>query len=220
MRRYLTGLLCCGGAVVYLLFYTLENRGARRLRGASPRALISSSHGSSTNPKPNSTTTKVPGATFRLHGDDDECDVLLCGMSGVGKSTLLHNVMAGTVEHSCFPVPDEWHKFAEQLRLHGPFVDNAFKVRHIDTCRKQCSGCGTTRIKITADLAVLRRHWADRVLAQYKGGVLYAMRKTMWNCLGQWARQGVDEDYDLTVNVGLDGRYCVRAGGRANETDA
>ena len=66
MRRYLTGLHCCGGAVVYLLFYTLENRGARRLRGASP-------------------------------------------------------------------------------------------------------------------LSVLRRHWTDRVLAQYKGGVLYAMRKTMWN---------------------------------------
>ncbi len=73
---------------------------------------------------------------------------------------------------------------------------------------------------MTADLSVLRRHWTDRVLAQYKGGVLYAMRKTMWNCLGQWARQGVDEDYDLTVNVGLDGRYCVRAGGRANETHA
>ena len=108
----------------------------------------------------------------------------------------------------------------EEFRLHGPFVDNTFKVRHVDTCRKQCSGCGKTRIKMTADLAVLRRHWTDRVLAQYKGGVLYAMRKTMWNCLGQWARQGVDEDYDLTVNVGLDGRYCVRAGGRANETRA
>ena len=100
--------------------------------------------------------------------------------------------------------------------MHGPFVDNTFKVRHIDTCRKQCSGCGKTRIKMTADLSVLRRHWTDRVLAQYKGGVLYAMRKTMWNCLGQWARS-VDEDYDLTVNVGLDGRYCVRAG---NETYA
>ena len=105
MRRYLTGLLCCGGAVVYLLFYTLEkNRGAsRRLRGASrPRALI---------------------------------------------------------------------------------------------------GNATT-------------------MAQYKGGVLYAMRKTMWNCLGQWARSQDVEDYDLTVNVGLDGRYCVRAGGRANQTRA
>ena len=110
MRRYLTGLLCCGGAVVYLLFYTLENRGARRLRGASPRALISSSHGngSSTNPKPNSTTTKVPGATFRYHADDGECDVLLCGMSGVGKSTLLRNIKLGTVEHACYPVPREW----------------------------------------------------------------------------------------------------------------
>ena len=109
MRRYLTGLLCCGGAVVYLLFYTLENRGARRLRGASPRALISQPHGNgSTNPKPNSTTTKVPGATFRLHGDDDECDVLLCGMSGVGKSTLLRNIKLGTVEHACYPVPREW----------------------------------------------------------------------------------------------------------------
>ena len=220
MRRYLTGLLCCGGAVVYLLFYTLENRGARRLRGASPRALISSSHGNgSTNPKPNSTSTKVPGATFRFHGDDDECDVLLCGMSGVGKSTLLRNIKLGTVAHSCYPVPSEWHAFAEQLRLHGPFVDNTFKVRHVDTCRKQCTGCGTTRIKMTADLSVLAEHWTDRVLAQYKGGVLYAMRKTMWNCLGQWARSA-DEDYDLTVNVGLDGRYCVRAGGRANETYA
>ena len=110
MRRYLTGLLCCSSAVVYLLFYTLENRGARRLRGASPRALISSSHGngSSTNPKPNSTSTKVPGATFRFHGDDDECDVLLCGMSGVGKSTLLRNIKLGTVEHACYPVPREW----------------------------------------------------------------------------------------------------------------
>ena len=105
MRGYLTGLLCCSGAVVYLLFYTLENRGARRLRGAA------------------------------------------------------------------------------------------------------------------ASPSVLRRHWTDRVLAQYKGGVLYAMRKTMWNCLGQWARSQ-DEGYDLTVNVGLDGRYCVRAGGRANKTHA
>ena len=208
MRRYLTGLLCCGGAVVYLLFSTLENRGARRLRGASrPRALIGNA------------TTKVPGATFRFHADE-ECDVVLCGMSGVGKSTLLRNVKAGTVAHSCHPVPSEWDAFEEQLRLHGPFVDNTFKVRHIDTCRKQCSGCGTTRIKITADLSVLRRHWADRVLAQYKGGVLYAMRKTMWNCLGQWARSQDVQDYDLTVNVGLDGRYCVRAGGRANQTRA
>ena len=56
-----------------------------------------------------------------------------------------------------------------------------------------------------------------RVMARYKGGVLYSMRKNMWNCLGQWARS-VDEDYDLTVNVGLDGRYCVRA--RANATYA
>ena len=84
--------------------------------------------------------------------------------------------------------------------------------------QKSCSGCGTTRIKINADLSVLRRHWTDRVLAQYKGGVLYAMRKTMWNCLGQWDRD--DEDWDLTVNVGLDGRYCVRAGGRADKTHA
>ena len=77
MRRYLAGLLCCSGAVVYLLFYTLENRGAssRRLRGASrPRALIGNA------------TTKVPGATFRYHADD-ECDVLLCGMSGVGTAS-------------------------------------------------------------------------------------------------------------------------------------
>ena len=73
---------------------------------------------------------------------------------------------------------------------------------------------------MTADLAVLKKHWADRVLAQYKGGVLYAMRKTMWNCLGQWARSQDVQAYDLTVNVGPDGRYCVRAGGRANETPA
>ena len=109
MRRYLTGLLCCGGAVVYLLFYTLENRGAssRRLRGASrPRALIGNA------------TTKVPGATFRYHADDGECDVLLCGMSGVGKSTLLRNVKAGTVAHSCHPVPREWDAFEEQLLQH------------------------------------------------------------------------------------------------------
>ena len=223
MYRYLTGLLCCGGAVVYLLFYTLESRGEpaalRRLRGAAPRALISSSHGNGFSTNAGSASTKVPDATFRLHGDDDECDVLLCGMSGVGKSTLLHNIKAGTVEHACHPLPRAWDAFAQDLRLHGPFVDNTFKVRHIDTCRLQCSGCGKTRIKMTADLSVLRRHWANRILAQYKGGVLYAMRKTMWNCLGQWG-QGADEDYDLTVNVGLDGRYCVRAGSRANETHA
>ena len=120
MRGYLTGLLCCSSAVVYLLFYTLENHNGsgvsssalRRLRGASPRALISSSHGhGSTNPKPNSTTTKVPGATLRMRRGDSECDALLCGMSGVGKSTLLRNVKAGTVAHSCYPVPDEWHAF-------------------------------------------------------------------------------------------------------------
>ena len=136
------------------------------------------------------------------------------------KSTLLHNIKAGTVEHACYPVPRQWDAFAEELRLHGPFGDNSFKARHVDTCRLPCSGCGTTRIKMTADLSVLRRHWANRVLAQYKGGVLYAMRKTMWNCLGQWAQSQDVEDYDLTVNVGLDGRYCVRAGGRANETYA
>ena len=136
------------------------------------------------------------------------------------KSTLLHNIKAGTVEHACYPVPRQWDAFAEELRLHGPFGDNSFKARHVDTCRLPCSGCGTTRIKMTADLSVLRRHWANRVLAQYKGGVLYAMRKNMWNCLGQWARSQDAEDYDLTVNVGLDGRYCVRAGGRANATYA
>ena len=111
MRRYLTGLLCCGGAVVYLLFYTLEkNRGAsRRLRGASrPRALIGNA------------TTKVPGATFRFHGDDDDCDVLLCGMSGVGKSTLLRNIKMGTVAHSCHPVPDEWDAFVAVWNFVSP----------------------------------------------------------------------------------------------------
>ena len=112
MRRYLTGLLCCGGAVVYLLFYTLESRGEPaalwRLRGAAPRALISSSHGNGFSTNAGSASTKVPDATFRLHGDDDECDVLLCGMSGVGKSTLLRNIKLGTVEHACYPVPREW----------------------------------------------------------------------------------------------------------------
>ena len=111
MRRYLTGLLCCGGAVVYLLFYTLENRGAssRRLRGASrPRALIGNA------------TTKVPGATLRMRRGDSECDALLCGMSGVGKSTLLRNVKAGTVAHSCYPVPDEWHAFVAVWNFVSP----------------------------------------------------------------------------------------------------
>ena len=126
MRRYLTGLLCCFGAIIYVLFYTLENRGAssaaiRRLRGASPRALISSSHGNgSTNPKPNSTTTKVPGATLRMRRGDSECDALLCGTSGVGKSTLLRNVKAGTVAHSCYPVPDEWHAFVAVWNFVSP----------------------------------------------------------------------------------------------------
>jgi len=45
------------------------------------------------------------------HGSLLECDVLLCGMSGVGKSTLLHNAKVGTVEHACFPVPSEWRAF-------------------------------------------------------------------------------------------------------------
>ena len=190
MLRYLFGLLCCSGATL-----SQETRSAS-VRGASrPRGLISTAH-------------------------SDECDVLLCGMSGVGKSTLLHNIKVGTVEHSCYPVPREWDAFAEDLRLHGPFGDNSFKVRHVDTCRLPCAGCGSKRIKMTADLAVLRRHWMKRITARYKGGVLYAMRKNMWNCLGQWARSQDAEDYDLTVNVGLDGRYCVRAGGRANATYA
>ena len=129
MPGYLKGLLCCSGAVVYLLFYTLEDRGAA-LRGAS-RALISTAHanGPSTFAEPSSTTR-----------DDDECDVLLCGISGVGKSTLLHNIKAGTVEHACYPVPRQWDAFAEELRLHGPFGDNSFKARHVDTCRLPCAG--------------------------------------------------------------------------------
>ena len=92
--------------------------------------------------------------------------------------------------------------------------------RRRDGCIIAPRRCGSKRIKMTADLAVLRRHWMKRVMARYKGGVLYAMRKNMWNCLGQWARSQDADDYDLTVNVGLDGRYCVRAGGRANETHA
>ena len=212
MPGNLKGLLFCSGAVVYLLFHTLEKNRGVALRGAS-RALISTSHGSE------SSTFAEPSSTTKIHRDDADCDVLLCGLSGVGKSTLLHNIKAGTVEHSCYPVPPEWDTFADELRLHGPFGDNSFNVNHIDTCRLPCTGCGKTRIKMTADLSVLRLHWADRVQAQYKGGVLYAMRKTMWNCLSQWARS-IDEDYDLTVNVGLDGRYCVRAGDRANETYA
>jgi len=61
-----------------------------------------------------------------------------------------------------------------------------------------------------------------RVVAQYKGGVGYATRKSMWKCYSQWgpgSSQGVvDDDFDLTVNVGVNGRYCVRAGGDATTT--
>mgnify|MGYP004185700841 CR=1 FL=1 len=105
--------------------------------------------------------------------------------------------------------------------MHGPFADKTFRVRHIDTCNLPCSGCGknVTRIKMSADFGVIARHWTDRVVAQYKGGVGYAIRKTMWKCYSQWGpgpSQGVvDDDFDLTVNVGVDGRYCVRAGGDA-----
>ena len=85
------------------------------VRASRPRGLISTAH-------------------------SGECDALLCGMSGVGKSTLLHNIKVGTVEHSCYPVPREWEAFAEELRVHGPFGDNSFKVRHVDTCRLPCAG--------------------------------------------------------------------------------
>ena len=37
MRRYLTGLLCCFGAIIYVLFYTLENRGASSYFGGTGR---------------------------------------------------------------------------------------------------------------------------------------------------------------------------------------
>ena len=52
----------------------------------------------------------------------------------------VHNIKVGTVEHSCYPVPREWDAFAEELRLHGPFGDSSFKVRHVDTCRLPCAG--------------------------------------------------------------------------------
>ena len=97
MQRYLFGLLCASGAIIALSQEAV--RGATR-----PRGLISTAHSDELS---------------------DECDVLLCGMSGVGKSTLLHNIKVGTVEHSCYPVPHEWAAFAEELRLHGPFGDNS-----------------------------------------------------------------------------------------------
>ena len=62
-----------------------------------------------------------------------------------------------------------------------------------------------------------QRDWDGRAGVDVSPSI-YAMRKNMWNCLGQWARSQDAEDYDLTVNVGLDGRYCVRA--RANATYA
>ena len=189
------------------------------LRGASsPPLLISTAHGNGSSTflrEVWNITSATSNKTNRLVGDDGGCDALLCGMSGVGKSTLLHHAKHGTVEHSCFPVPSEWRAFAEDLRLHGPFADKTFKVRHIDTCNLPCSGCGQTRIKMSADFAVIARHWKDRVMAQYKGGLGYALRKAMWNCYGHWGSQDVDEDYDLTVNVVADGRYCVWAGGDA-----
>ena len=70
------------------------------------------------------------------------------------------------------PRAAQWGRWQERLRT----LYNTFKVRHIDTCRKQCSGCGADQ---DAADDVTRRHWTDRVLAQYKGGVLYAMRKTI-----------------------------------------
>ena len=245
MRRFLTGLLCGCGVWIYFLSYSLETRGAaagasasstgllketrtmtktRRiasLRGASPLpALISTAHGNGSSTflrevwNITSDNSLVDDKMTRLVGADGGCDALLCGMSGVGKSTLLHHAKLGTVEHSCFPVPSEWRAFAEEVRLHGPFADKTFRVRHIDTCNLPCSGCRITRIKMSADLAVLARHWKDRVMAQYKGGLGYALRKAMWNCYGHWGSQDV-HDYDLTVNVGADGRYCVRTGGAA-----
>ena len=99
---------------------------------------------------------------------DDACDVLLCGGSGVGKSTLMRYIKSGTaLNHTC-PPPPAWsafvHAYHEKLAV----------VRHIDTCNLPCSGCGRTKIKLTADRAAIVRHWADRVTSGFKGGLGYA----------------------------------------------
>ena len=136
MQRYLFGLLCCGGAIVYVLFDNLESRG--RALSQEPR-----NRGRALSQKPRTASVRGaarPRGLISTAHSGEECDVLLCGMSGVGKSTLLHNIKVGTVEHSCSPVPREWEAFAEELRLHGPFGDNSFKVRHVDTCRLPCAG--------------------------------------------------------------------------------
>ena len=63
--------------------------------------------------QPSSGSSQIIASSSGLgdHGSLLKCDVLLCGMSGVGKSTLLHNAKVGTVEHACFPVPSEWRAF-------------------------------------------------------------------------------------------------------------
>mmetsp|Transcript_13328 Transcript_13328/g.39698 ORF Transcript_13328/g.39698 Transcript_13328/m.39698 type:complete len:179 (+) Transcript_13328:415-951(+) len=158
-----------------------------------------------------SAALRGPAAFFgdfeRPLGDDDsECDVLLCGGSGVGKSTLLHNIRADAVNHTC-PVPRAWSAFERAVR------DKRSVVRHVDTCNLPCSGCGRLRVRMTADRAALVAHWTDRVAAGFKGGLGYALRKTMWTCRNpnQWGGASLDP-YDLHVNVDAAGRYCVRTG--------
>jgi hypothetical protein len=118
---------------IYFMFDALETRGGAAassaalsketqtasvragLRGASsPPLLISTAHGNGSSTflrEVWNITSATSNKTNRLVGDDGGCDALLCGMSGVGKSTLLHNAKVGTVEHACFPVPSEWRAF-------------------------------------------------------------------------------------------------------------
>lgn len=95
-----------------------KTRRIASLRGASPLpALISTAHGNGSSTflrevwNITSDNSLVDDKMTRLVGADGGCDALLCGMSGVGKSTLLHNAKVGTVEHACFPVPSEWRAF-------------------------------------------------------------------------------------------------------------
>jgi len=76
-----------------------------------------------------------------------------------------------------------------------------------------CRGCGHTRILMTADRAALVGHWSSRIRSDFtsgaqKGGLGHALNKAVLRCSNQWA---VD-DYDLHVNVDVDGKYCVRTG--------
>ena len=70
-----------------------------------------------------------------------------------------------------------------------------------------CRGCGHTRILMTADRAALVGHWSSRIRSDFtsgaqKGGLGHALNKAVLRCSNQWA---VD-DYDLHVNVDVDGK--------------